>query len=291
MNNEQITRDNIKADNVIILKSVYGKVGMKYFIQPVKDPKTGRYPSCVKKVNSQGDMILTDAERNSGEYFVKENDTFIIEDGKTFNLDDEYERKQWEAIKNCSFIAPDKYAKDSSGDLLIGVKNWNTTTPRNGVAELYVYRPGQEMNTKISRKKKIFNASSYIYDDPRGYDGRLLIAKLLGKNMTNMPDADVTDFLLSVAESEPDKIVSLYTEPDTNLRLLFIEAMEKHIIYVKNKLFIYADNIVLGATDDAVITWMKDARNKKILELIKRDVYPDLYVIDDAPKSTTKKAK
>ena len=49
------------------------------------------------------------------------------------------------------------------------------------------------------------------------------------------------------------------------------------IINEKNKLFIYADNIVLGATDDAVITWMKDAKNKKVLELIKKDTYPDLY--------------
>ena len=46
---------------------------------------------------------------------------------------------------------------------------------------------------------------------------------------------------------------------------------------VKNKLYIYADNIVLGATDDAAITWMKDPKNKKVLELIKKDTYPDLY--------------
>jgi hypothetical protein len=36
-------------------------------------------------------MILTDAERNSGKYFIKENETFIIEDGTTYHLDDEIE--------------------------------------------------------------------------------------------------------------------------------------------------------------------------------------------------------
>lgn len=85
-----------KADltsNVITLRSVYGKVGQKYFIQPIKDPQTGRYPDCVKPVNSSGDIILTDAERNSKAYYVKQNEVFIIEDGKTFDLNDEIQRK------------------------------------------------------------------------------------------------------------------------------------------------------------------------------------------------------
>ena len=29
--------------------------------------------------------------------------------------------------------------------------------------------------------------------------------------------------------------------------------------------------------DDAVIAWMKDPRNQKVLELIKKDTYPDYY--------------
>jgi len=58
---------------------------------------------------------------------------------------------------------------------------------------------------------------------------------------------------------------------------LFIDAKEKHTIYVKNKLYLYGDNIVLGATDDAVIAWMKNPTNLKVLELIKKDTYPDLY--------------
>ena len=65
------------AENFIILRSVYGKVGMKYYIQPSKDPRTGQYPPCVKPVNSVGDMILSDPERNSGKIFIKETETCI----------------------------------------------------------------------------------------------------------------------------------------------------------------------------------------------------------------------
>lgn len=229
-------------------------------------------------MDSHGDIIITDAERNSGKYFIKETDTFVIEDGTTFNLDDEIDAAKWEAIKNCILIAPDRYAKDASGNYLIdGTVGWKSKKPRYGVAELYIDRPGYESAQRVSKKKKIHNAATFILDDPKGSEGRLLIARLLGKSMTNMPDADVEDYLLSVAEKDPDKIINLYTGDDTNLRLLFIEAKDKKVIYIKNKLYLYADNVVLGATDDAVITWMKDPKNRKTLELIRKDTFPDMY--------------
>lgn len=268
------------ASNLIILRSVYGKVGQKYYIQPCKDKKTGRLPECVKPVNSQGDIILSDKERNSGEYFIKENETFVVEDGTVFDLSDEIQRKNWEAIKNCSLIAPDFNAKDSDGNYLIhGTANMKTLRPRYGIAELFIDQPGLDSYNRISKKKKIHNACAYILDDPRGSEGRLLMAKLLGKNMYNMPDADVEDYLLTVAEKDPDKIVKLYTGDDLALRLLFIEAREKKVILVKNGVYIYLE-VVLGATDEAVLTWMKDAKNKKTLELIRRDVFPENYMTE-----------
>ena len=93
------TKTELEINNIIILRSTRGKVGQKYYIQPCKD-KNGRLPDCVKHVNSQGDMILTDEERNSGKYYIKENETFVFEDGKTFNLDDPIDKAQWEANNN-----------------------------------------------------------------------------------------------------------------------------------------------------------------------------------------------
>ena len=43
---------SMTQENYIVLRSVYGKVGMKYYIQPCKDPKTNRYPDC--KVIAEG---------------------------------------------------------------------------------------------------------------------------------------------------------------------------------------------------------------------------------------------
>ena len=273
------TKTEINLSNKIVLRSVRGKVGLKVLIQPCKDPKTGKYAECVKRVDSNNDMILSEKELNDPNrlYFIKESDVFTIVDGTTFDLDDVRDRFIWEAIQYCPLIAPDYYAKDQNGNSLInGTSDWSSKQPRFGVAELYVERPGVEANRRVSRKKLKLDAETYIFNDDRGYDGRVLKARLLGHRMDHMPDADVTDYLLQVAERDPEKIINIYTGGDTAVRLLFIEARDKHVILYKNKLYTYADNVVLGATDEAAILFLKDPKNANIYKLIKRDTYPEL---------------
>lgn len=265
-------KDEINISNKIVLRNVRGKVNV-IKIEPCRDPNTGNYPDCVKRINSNGDMILSEKELNDPlrPYFIREDQVFDIVDGTTFDLDNVQERFIWEAIKNCPLIAPDMYAKDKNGNSII-----NGDSKRYGIAELYVERPGVEAQRRISRKKLKHDAESYIYSDERGAEGRVLKAKLLGHRMDNMPDADVTDYLLQVADQDPEKIINLYTGGDTSIRLLFIEARDKHVINYKNKLYTYADGVVLGATDEAAILYLKDPKNANILKLIKQDTFPGL---------------
>ena len=266
-------------DNIVILRSVYGKVGQKYFLTPVKDPKTGRFPDCVKQVNSNGDMIMSDAERNSGDPFVAVDHVFTIIDGTQFDLNDPYQRVQWEAIKNSPIIAPSRDARDSKGNLLIdGAKAEGMVAQmraRYGVAELYVETPGVEVASRVNRKRKVHDAETYIYEDPKGAEGRVLKARLLGKNMKNVPDSEVTMYLLKLAEKDPDKIIDLYTGTDTALLLLLIEAKERKVIVIKNKVYMF-DEIALGVTDDAVIAFFKDPKNSKIVNFIMQETYPEM---------------
>lgn len=285
-NKKPVSRTDIVFDDKIItLRSVYDKANIKYFIQPCKN-KYGQYPSCIKRVNSQGDMIMSEKERDDYSegraVFFPEDHMFTIVSGRTYNLNDPYDKAEWEAIENCPLIAKSRDERDSNGNLLIdGAKSTPSKPARNGVAELYIDRPGLDTQRRVSHKQLIHKAESFIYDDPRGADGQLNMARILGKDMRNQPTADVIDFLTRVAEKDPKKIINLYTGDDISLRLTFIEAKEKHVIYIKNKLYLYGDNIVLGATDDAVIAWMKDPRNQKVLELIKKDTYPEYFEKED----------
>lgn len=272
-------KKEIELSQKIVLRSVRGKVGNVIKIQPCKNPQTSEYAECVKRVDSNGDMVLSEKERNDPNrmYFIKETDTFDVVDGTTFDLENIRERFIWEAIKYCPLIAPDYYAKDEQGNSLInGTPGWNSKSPRFGIAELYVERPGVEANRRVSRKKLKHDAESFIYNDDRGYDGRVLKARLLGHRMDGMADADVTDYLLQIAERDPEKIIALYTGGDTAVRLLFIEARDKNVIIYKNKLYTYADNVVLGASDEAAILFLKDPKNANVYKLIKQDTYPEL---------------
>ena len=276
-------QDGDLKSNIVVLRSVFGKVGQKYYIQPQKDAR-GRYADCVKRVNSQGDIILTPEEIENESKglaaYIPETELFVIEDGKTFNLDDVYDRAVWEAIKNCDLIAPDRFAKNEKGDYLIdGTVDPRSKRPRYGTAELYVDRPGFEAQRRVTRRKLIVEASNYIMNDERGYEGRLLVAKVLGRDMKNQPNADVEDYLLSIAEKTPEKIINCYTGGDIQLRMLFIEAREKGVIVKKDGLFVYGEDckVALGATDNAVIEWMKLSRNSKTLALIRKDTYQDVF--------------
>lgn len=281
-------------DNIVVLRSVYGDVGQKYYFTPMKDPKTRRFPDHIRRVDSKGDMILSDADKNSENVLIPENRLFVITSGITFNLNDPYQKADWEAIQFCPIIAQSRDARDKNGNLLIdGPKaEGKSQDTRYGTAELFIERPGAETVKRVTKKKLIHEADTFIYGDPKGAEGRLQMAKLLGKSMRNAPDADVMDYLLEISHKEPEKILNLYRGDDLQLRLLFIDAKDKHVIYVKQKVYLYSEQqIPLGATDDAVILWMKQPQNKKILELIKRDTYPEFYGIDGDTEETPGKPK
>ena len=267
-------------ENLVILRSVYGKVGQKYFITPCRDPKTGRFPDCVRSVDSRGDMILSDKDKNSNEPLIPENRVFEVEDGAQFDLNDPWKKAEWDAIKNAPIIAKSRDARDSKGNLLIdGAKAEGMVAQmraRYGVAELYVETPGVETAQKVNKARKIHDAQTYIFEDSKGAEGRVVKAKLLGKNMKNAPDSEVTNFLLGIAKENPQRIIDVYTGSDMAIRMLFIDAKDRHVIRVKNKLYIYGDDIVLGATDDAVITFLSSSKNAKLLELISKETYPEL---------------
>lgn len=280
MAKKETTQADLIFDNKIILRSVYGKVGMKYFIQPCKD-KLGRLPACVKKVDSHGDMILSDIEKNDyaskKKVFFPETAVFVITDGQVFDLNNPEDKATWEAIENCPLIAPELTAKNPDGSYMIHGTNDRREVKhrRYGIAELYIDRPGVETQRRVSRKKKIMEACNFIINDTQGADGRLLKAKLLGKHMSNMPSADVEDYLLTVAEKDPERIIKLYTGEDNDLRLLLVEAKDKGIVTIKNKMYIYGARPI-GGTEEAAVEWMKNPNNQKVVEMLKRDTFSDV---------------
>ena len=272
-------KDGDLKSNLVILRSVWGKRGQKYYIQPQKNSK-GQYPDCVRKVNADGDMILKHGD--DPDMLIPENRIFTIQDGTTFDLNNPYQAIEWAAIENCFLIAPSRFAKDTNGNYLIdgtvdSVTNSSYgTKSRYGNAELYIERPGLESKQKVTRAKLELQATNYIYE--YGYEDWLVFAKVLGRNMDNQPVPDVEYFLISVAKKTPEKIIEICTGGDLANRMLFISAKEHGVIRKLNGLYTYGEdgNVILGASEEAVIDWMKQPKNKKTLELIRKEAFPEL---------------
>ena len=52
----------------------------------------------------------------------------------------------------------------------------------------------------------------------------------------------------------------------------------------------YGDDIVLGVSEDSVIAFLKEKRNAKLLELIKRDTFPEMEEEPEEEKTASVKA-
>ena len=271
--------------NIIVLRSVWGKANQNYVLQPQRD-KYGQLPKCVRRVNAQGDMILSEKDREGSlEGLIPEDEQIVVHDGTVFDLNNERQAAEWEAIKNCFLIAPDRYAKDDKGNYLIdgstdinSINNFGRAS-RYGKAELYIERPGMEAKKKLTARKLRLQAQNFIVQDEGGYEGWLRMARVLGRNMSNQPAADVEEFLFSVADKTPEKIIELYTGGDIQLRLLFSTAKEKKVIRKNKNIYYYGNDQqkILGASEEAVIDWMKDSKNAKVLELIRHDAFPEMF--------------
>lgn len=254
----------------ITLRTIYKT--KEYHFQPCKQANGLNLPF-VKKVrynaDGESEMILSEAERNDPNsiYYIPEDADIVVTEGTTFNLDDPLENNKWLAIKDSVLIAPTRDAKDENGNLIIDGDKY-----KYGQAEIWVDIPGEESEKTVKRKQLI--AKAYIYIENDSVDGRLTKCKLLGKNLRNAPASDVQAYLYDEADKNPLKVIDLYTNGDTALKLLIIDAKERNIIRKKDGLYVYGES-VLGATDDALMMYLKTATNKKILDLIKREVYPE----------------
>lgn len=258
--------------NEIILRSVYGKVNQIYYINPCPNPKTGKLPDCVRTVNSSNDMILSEKDKedisNGLKHFVPASHVFQITDGTVFNLDDIVDAANWEAIQYCNWIAKDRYERDSEGNLVI-----DGDAKKYGVADLYVERPGEITKSRISKKQLVHRASDYVYNDSES--NRIKKCKVLGRDLQNAHPADVIDYLIDKAEKDPKKIIDLYEGEDWKMQLFILDAIDKGVIRKSNGLYKYDDKM-LGGSMDAVVSFMKDYRYKKLVDSIKRETYPNL---------------
>ena len=255
-------------DKKIKLRCYYGPVhgGMK--ISPVKNPKTQQYASCVRKVDSEGNIIYGPND-NKLDYFVKTTDMFDIKDGIEFDLTSEVGKKQWEAIKFSSLINDNEDRCDERGEVIIpGSSNFNQ-------AFFYVERLGKEAKIKNTKRRDVIKAQNYIIEAT--LEDAKIKAKILGKkNVTIATSDEIEDFLMEQASVNPEKVINLFTGGDTKLYLLFLDSRDKNILINKGGIYFYLESMI-GRDADSCVSYFKNPVNKRITDLIIKDTWPEQY--------------
>jgi hypothetical protein len=269
----------MNIDDKIIIRSVF-KI-TKASLTPCKIPGTNNYDPCVRKVDKNNNMILSREDKDSGKTFISEVDLIEIYDGKVFDLSIEEDLNKWNAIKYHKCIAKDRDERDEDGNLVIDGNQY-----KYGTASWYIEVPGRETSNKNKSRRLKIEAQNYIINDSP--HDRLQKAKVLGKPTRHAHDSDIEDFLMSEAEKDPKKIINLYTSGDMALRLLLIELKDKHIIKFTDKMWMYGD-IILGTNDESVISYMKQPANKRSVDLMKREAFPEYFMQKEIIKAEIEK--
>jgi len=267
-------------NNQIVLKSTYGKAGIKIKIYPCKQPN-GMMPPCVRPVDVNGDMILSEADKkawSNGTPFIPENQYVLVEHNTTFDLDNPLQAAQWEAIKNSKLIAPERTAKDSSGNYLIdgsmpNIDKYNNPKGRYGLAELYIERPGRSSDIRMTLEKQIHEAKGIVFNDSKEH--QIMICRLYDKDMSHAHSADIEAFLIDQAQSNPEKLMKYYNSEEASARLLTIMARDAKVITIKTDGMYYSD-IKLGRDLDSTVELLKLPENKPLRTAIQNETFPEL---------------
>jgi hypothetical protein len=234
------------TDKIISLRSIFKT---KSTVQPALDPATNWYAG-VERMSAD--------DKKGKHYFVEPETTkLVLEDGITFNLDNIVDKLNWDWVK-----------------LLPQVESSFEAAQQNPSAAFYVYIEGKEALKRNTFKDSQFKAEKYVRDDsPVNYEDRCL---LLGYDMANEHPESLRDFLTDMARRSPIKVIQLYESKSISIKLLFLKARKKGII-ISDKNVLQYGNIALGINENSALAFLMDKDNKEILELLNKDIYPELY--------------
>lgn len=229
-------------DRVLILKSFFKDD--RCTISPSKD-QNGRYLG----INTN----IPDIKKLEMGYVPDETSKIKLTDGLEVDLNNETWKKDWEWMKHCVEIADTFDA---------GQK-----TPG---AYFYIYRPGIASAKKVSDTEYRVKLMNYILTDSA--ENLYNRVSILGMNMSDSVISDVKEYLLGLAETEPDKIKAVYESRTFSLELLLMHALQKKTINKRGGVFTFGE-ILLGVEKTAVIAFFANPKNASITRSIEAITY------------------
>ena len=255
----------------IVIKSVYGKTQSgkgsdlkKHRVYPPK--KANGHWTCdehVRNVDNNKTFILTEEDRKSGKIFISPHDFVELKDGYEFNLRDERGFVEWLVFKESPEIA------------------FSHAEAQTSRATFYVYSAddtSKQNVTKLTRKAEAFKLVS----------GETLakhknIIKLLGFNLDDSGDTEVTEFIYNQADKNPNEVIRAFTDPDSVVKLMIYDGIARGVIDDFSNIYSFGGTS-LGAGMAQAVTFLKDTKNSALKKVIEHAIYPKLKEYEKTPE-------
>lgn len=193
-------------------------------------------------------------------YYVPSNFVIELKNNMEFNLDNEEEFRQWDAIKDSPCITVDMKNMFGSTNA-----DFEKNKPKNGDAIFYVHDENKRQSMIRGSNKNKKAALKYIDDDSS--ENLRLRLRLLGIESSNMSIDEAEEVMMENAVKNPTKIIDIYTDETKKHKIVYFKALDKGVFQINGNSVFYGDRNLGSPTNaQALISDDKVFREKIIKE-------------------------
>lgn len=235
----------------ILIKAAYGKQQGKMKIHPRS--ANGKLMGVVE--------YSEDEKRKLPAHMIVTTETHVwIEDDFELDLTDEKDAVTWGWLQHCQGdIAHSRDEAQASPDCAFFVQNDEKDT-----------------RERLTRTRLTKKALDYIYNE--GSQTRLVeVCRLLGSRMESAKPLDIEEYLVSVAEKTPKRIVDAFEDKNARVKLFLFRAVDKSSVEVNPAGIYKYGEITMGISEEHAIEWLKNPENASLVTHIRAEVYPEYF--------------
>ena len=227
----------------IQIRHINGQRGGNGHIKPTFSKSLQRYLGFEK---------LSEEDEKKKPWFINKNSNFDIHDRMDIDLSDKLTLAHWQMAKYSPMIAfSEKEARESNAALF------------------YIHSAEESTRQSVTLKLRVNKVKNLITEDAKS--NLVVRARLLGYDMSADSELDILDFLLTMAETNPEKIEGVYEDAQNSLRMLLAKGISSGIIREDNKFLMYgAFNV--GNDEDTFVRLMSMKQSSDLLEQMRNDI-------------------
>jgi hypothetical protein len=240
--------DEITETGIITICAYKPKTQLPVVCRPMMD-KSG------KLFTGQGQFgyyeLLTEEEKRKLPFIFDYETSIVLEDGKTFNMNDPYDRGVWKWLRKHPYLALDRAAGEGNRD-----------------AVFYMANAVKEAKERVDKTARIDEARPAVRK--LSHNDQIRVAKALGLDgaLGFTPD-QILDWLLNKASSDPETVLATI-DPGNKVRVNAKVALKDFIKYgviarMKDGAFYFGgeEGVNLGHTEEMVVDYMIDPANSE----------------------------